>query len=82
MESNTTPTKANNKANVVGLELRAACHIPPQQPGLFPGRVYSLGPGKQYIIITKIPKFHPKLTLTNNDDGVPATARQVWNVMQ
>lgn len=73
-DSNITPTTVHNKANVACLEPRAACHIPTQQPGLFPGRIYSLGPGKQYMIITKIPKFHPKLTLTNNDNGVPATA--------
>lgn len=73
-ESKTTPTTAHNKANVAGLELRAACYIPLQQPGLFPGRIYSLGPGKQYVITTKIPKFRPELTLTDNDDGVPATA--------
>lgn len=82
MESKMTPTTAHKKANIAGLELRAVCHIMPQQPGLFPGRIYILCPGKQYMIVTKIPKFHPKLTLTNNNDGVPTTARQVWNMMQ
>lgn len=61
----------------------AQCSLPhsPQKSGLFPGKIYTLL-AREYIIINKVLKLHPKFTLTNNDDGVPATARQVWNMMQ
>lgn len=72
LESKATPTTAHKKVNVAGLGLRAACHIHPQQSGLFSGRIYSLGTACQDITISKTTKFNLKLTLTNNNDGVPA----------
>ena len=53
----------------------------PQKFGLFSGKIYILL-AREYIIIKNIPKLHPTSTLTNNDDGVPASAWQVWNMMQ